>query len=601
MNENILIFLVILLSAAVLIVPFTARLGLGAVIGYLLAGVLLGPQGLGLMSNPEAILHLSEFGVVLLLFLIGLELHPERLWAMRRIILGMGALQIGMTTLAIGGGLMAIGWSWSESLIAGLALSMSSTAIAMQIIREKGLKTHPAGRSGFAVLLFQDLAFIPILLLVGFMSVNAQATDTATMLKQVGISLGAVTGIVLAVRYLSYPFFRWVSGARVRELSIAFSLLIVLSIAYVMEHVGLSMGLGTFIAGVILADSEYRHEVEANIEPFKGLLLGLFFLAVGMSIKLDLIVERPLAIAFFLMALLALKILALIITAVIFKTDKRHIPIFALLLSQGGEFAFVLFGQAIADGSMAPERVALLNAVVTLSMLTTPLLVLLYYKFFTKQVALEKPDADHIDDEGHPVIIAGFGRVAQIITRVLNLNRIPSVVIDNDPEQVERVRKFGFKAYYGDAAQMSLLEAAGIGRARLLIITISNQEVIDSLISEVKRTYPDLQILCRARDRIHAYKLMDRGVDYIERETFGSALSMAQRAMQVVGFTAFHAHRTILRFRRYDLDSMERLYGSHRNEKEFISQSREAVAAIENLFQEDRVTLGKRVDTEDWG
>ncbi|RZA26656.1 MAG: glutathione-regulated potassium-efflux system protein KefC [Proteobacteria bacterium] len=601
MNDSIFKFLIILLAASTLIVPITARLGLGSVIGYLIAGVALGPQGFGFMNNPEMILHYSEFGVVLLLFIIGLELHPKRLWEMRRAIFGMGSLQIGITTLFIGGALKLFGWSNAECLIAGLGLSMSSTAIAMQIIQEKGLKRHHSGRNGFAVLLFQDLAFIPILLLVSLFAAKSSQTDTGTMLKQIALALGAVAGIVLGVRYLSYPFFRWISGAHVRELSTAFSLLIVVGIAFVMEEVGLSMALGTFIAGVILADSEYRHEIEANIEPFKGLLLGLFFLSVGMTIKLDLVLAKPLQILSFLVGLLVLKMLALVLSALIFRMDRKHISIFAILLSQGGEFAFVLFGQAITEGSLGAESAALLNAVVTLSMLTTPLLVLLYYKFLGTGSVEEKPEHDQITSDGAPVILAGFGRMGQIVVRLLKINRISSTVIDHNPDHVDRVRKFGFKAYYGDATQMAILEAAGLADARLLIITFGNQEMVQSLIEEVKRHHPHIEILARARDRIHAFKLMDLGVTHFERETFGSALSMGEKALQIMGVAPFRAHRTVLKFRQYDLASMLKLYKFHSNEKEFISQSREATAAIERLFAEDSDTLKKPVSEESWG
>jgi glutathione-regulated potassium-efflux system ancillary protein KefC len=601
MNDSIFKFLIILLAASILIVPLTARLGLGSVIGYLVAGVALGPQGFGLMNSPETILHYSEFGVVLLLFIIGLELHPRRLWDMRRIILGMGTLQIGITTLLIGAALKICGWSYLESLIAGLGLSMSSTAIAMQIIREKSLKNESSGRHGFAVLLFQDLAFIPILLLISLLGAKSAHSDGYAMFRQIAAALLAVVGIVLAVRFFSYPFFRWVSGARVRELSTAFSLLIVVGIAYVMNKVGLSMALGAFLAGVILSDSEYRHEIEANIEPFKGLLLGLFFLAVGMTIKLDLIWIKPLQILAFLFGLLVLKIVALVLSAMIFRVERRHLSVFAILLSQGGEFAFVLFGQAIGERSLAPESAALLNAVVTLSMLTTPLLVLAYYKLQGSVTSGPKPEHDEITSEGAPVILVGFGRMGQIVVRLLKINRINSTVIDHNPDHVDRVRKFGFKAYYGDATQMALLEAAGIAEARLLIITFGDQEMVHKLIGEVKRHHPHIKILARARDRIHAFKLMDLDIDHFERETFGSALSLGERALQLMGVSPFRAHRTVLKFRQYDLASLHKLYKFHTDEKEYISQSRESTAAIERLFAEDSDTLKKPISEESWG
>jgi glutathione-regulated potassium-efflux system ancillary protein KefC len=600
MSESLLLFLTILLAAAVTIVPASARLGLGSVIGYLFAGVLLGPEGLGWIDNPSEILHLAEFGVVLLLFLIGLELNPKRLWDLRRSIFGLGLLQLVLSSMLIGGGLVLLGWSFQHALVAGLGVSMSSTAIAMQMMGERGLKTHPLGKNGFSVLLFQDLAVIPILLLVSFLAVAPSEATTLPLWERIVRALAAIVGIVVAGRYLARPIFRWIAGSRIRELSIAVSLLIVIGISYLMYTVGLSMALGAFLAGVILAESEYRHELEANLEPFKGLLLGLFFLAVGMTIQLQLLTEQPLLIGGLLIGLLTLKIGVLWGLGRQFGLESRSSLLFALLLSQGGEFAFVLLSQAVTQGVLPDAEAALLNGVVTLSMLTTPLLVLGFDRFFAGSAPSEKRPGDVIEDEGHPVIIAGFGRMGQIIARLLHINKISSTVIDHNPEHIDRLRRFGYKAYYGDASQLPLLEAAGIAQARLLIITIDHPDTVNQLIQDVKRHYPTLPIAARARDRVHAYQLMDLGIQTFERETFGSALSLGQQALRMLGVPAYYAHRTALRFHRYDLEMVEKLYRVHRDERQIISQSREAREELEKLFVQDELALTQH-DDDPWG
>jgi glutathione-regulated potassium-efflux system ancillary protein KefC len=600
MSESLLLFLTILLAAAVTIVPASARLGLGSVIGYLCAGVLLGPEGLGWIDNPSEILHLAEFGVVLLLFLIGLELNPKRLWDLRRSIFGLGLLQLVLSSMLIGGGLVLLGWSFQHALVAGLGVSMSSTAIAMQMMGERGLKTHPLGKNGFSVLLFQDLAVIPILLLVSFLAVAPSEATTLPLWERIVRALAAIVGIVVAGRYLARPIFRWIAGSRIRELSIAVSLLIVIGISYLMYTVGLSMALGAFLAGVILAESEYRHELEANLEPFKGLLLGLFFLAVGMTIQLQLLTEQPLLIGGLLIGLLTLKIGVLWGLGRQFGLESRSSLLFALLLSQGGEFAFVLLSQAVTQGVLPDAEAALLNGVVTLSMLTTPLLVLGFDRFFAGSAPSEKRPGDVIEDEGHPVIIAGFGRMGQIIARLLHINKISSTVIDHNPEHIDRLRRFGYKAYYGDASQLPLLEAAGIAQARLLIITIDHPDTVNQLIQDVKRHYPTLPIAARARDRVHAYQLMDLGIQTFERETFGSALSLGQQALRMLGVPAYYAHRTALRFHRYDLEMVEKLYRVHRDERQIISQSREAREELEKLFVQDELALTQH-DDDPWG
>ncbi len=587
MAETFLIFLVVVLGAAVAIVPLTSRLGMGSVIGYLGAGILIGPDGLGLIKQPDEILHLAEFGVVMLLFLIGLGLNPRRLWSMKKAIFGLGLSQVLATTGLIFAGLLAYGWSWEQALVVAMGFSMSSTAIAMQMIDEQGLKTHPAGQNGFSILLLQDLAVIPMLIFVALLGQAPLAANDKSSGQQIILSIIAIAAIIVIGRYLARPVFRWIASTRLRELSVGFSLFIIFSISLLMHYVGLSMALGAFLAGVILAESEYRHELEANIEPFKGLLLGLFFLAIGMTVKLDLLVARPLELFTLLVTLLSAKLLVLAVIASFFKMDKRNIIVLAILLSQGGEFAFVLFGEAVRVSALTADQGALLNAVVTLSMLTTPLLMFLFHKFVAFRLQLSEPPHDEIHSEGHPVIIAGFGRMGQIIARLLGTHKILCTVIDHNPSQIDFVRRFGLKVFYGDASQIGILEAAGVKDAKLLVITIDHQETVNRLVTEVQRLYPHLPIVVRARDRTHTYQLLDLGLKNIERETFGAALSMGQMALKVMGVSTFEAHRIALRFKAYDLNMIKRLYPIHRDEQQIISQAREARESLERLLTQD--------------
>lgn len=592
-------FFVSLLAVTVLIVSVTTRIGLGSVIGYLFGGLLIGPSVLAWITNPEEILHMAELGVVMLLFMIGLELNTKRLWSLRSSIFGMGLLQVLVSAAILGSALWTFGWSWKASLIAGLGGAMSSTAIAMQLISEKGLRTHPAGENGFSVLLFQDLAVIPILLLVGWLSPNGAAEQTNLSGAWRFIAPILAIGIVVVFAlYLSRPTFRWIAGARMRELSLAFSLLIVIGTAYLMQAVGLSMALGAFVAGVVLADSEYRHELEANIEPFKGLLLGLFFLAVGMGIRLDFVQENLGQVIALVVGIVLAKVLVLLLLSQVFRLHWRSGLLMGILLSQGGEFAFVLFGQALGGQILGESEAALLNAAVTLSMLSTPLLMLLHDRFGSAVLSEGRPD-DRIEDEGNPVIIAGFGRVGQVISRILSLNGITCTLIDHDPEQVEAIRKFGYKTFYGDASNMAILEAAGISHCRLLVIALDDRDTIGRLAHEVQRHYPNLPIMARAFDRPHLYELKDIGLRYIERETFGSALEMGRNALEIMGMHPYDAHRIALRFKHYDLENIERLHPYHKDEKQIISRSREARETMERLFAEDAERI-KREGSTGW-
>ncbi len=598
-DQGLLGFLLVLLTAAVTIVPLTIRLGLGSVIGYLLAGLILGPYGFGWVKDPEQILHTAEFGVVLLLFLIGLELNPQRLWNLRHSIFIMGTLQVALTSLfAMGALSLVTGWSGKSAGIVGMGMAMSSTAIAMQILSERGIRGHSVGQKAFSVLLFQDLAVIPILLILSFLGPTSENTPVVPLWSQILWPTVAIGSLVLFARFLSRPLFRYVASSRIPELLTALSLFIVVGISYLMNIVGLSMALGTFLAGVVLADSEYRHELEANILPFKGLLLGLFFLAVGMSINTQLIISQPLTMAMLVVGMIVLKLLVVYGLGIIFKLQRSESFLMGIMLSQGGEFAFVLYSQAGRDHILDPTQNALASGAITLSMLTTPLLLLIYDRFRSAHT-LAKPAADTIESEGHQVIIAGFGRMGQVVARLLNAQKIGSTVIDHSPSHIDYVRKFGQKAYYGDATQMAILEAAGIAHARLLVITIDDPESVNRLVDEIKHHYPKLPMVVRARDRTHAYELLDRGVLNLERETFSSALGMGLEALKSLGYAAYYAQRLVQKFRRYDLELLEQNYKIHKDEKQIISRSREARAQVEKLFEQDSQNLHTR-SKEGW-
>ena len=585
MGHEIHIFLIVVFAASLIAVPISTRMGLGSVIGLLVAGLVIGPEGLKLASNLEDISHLAEFGVVLLLFLIGLELDPRSLWKMRSSIFGLGSLQLVMTTLFFYILLLALKIPSSSAIIAGLGLSMSSTAIVMQLLSERGLRNSLVGQNCFGVLLFQDLSVIPILILVSFLG-------TAEGPQHVAVSpLSAflvIIGIIVFGRYLSRPVFRWIAGTGNREVTLALALLIVVGIGYLMTSVGLSMALGAFLGGVVLAESEYRHELVANIEPFKGLLLGLFFLSVGMGIKVSAILESPLMVGSLVLAIILIKSVVLLTIGHRFNLKSRDRVLFALLLSQGGEFAFVMFANAQTGLVFSPEFAAILNGSVALSMVTTPILLAVFDRW-SEKCAIEEnaPKSDVIDKEGHQVIVAGFGRVGQIVVRLLHLNRFSTTVIDHSPDHIERVRRFGNKAYYGDASQIGILEAAGIQDAKLFIITVDDRDKVLEMVDTAKRYFPHVPILARAFDRTHAYELIKRGVSYFERETFGSALNMGELALQILGVHPFKAHRTALHFKRHDLDLIQRLYQVHTDEKEIISTSRAAKEHLEKLFVED--------------
>ncbi|MGD2081747.1 MAG: glutathione-regulated potassium-efflux system protein KefC [Chromatiales bacterium] len=602
MEEQGLLFnAFVYLLAAVVAVPLFKRLGLGSVLGYLVAGVVIGPWGVGLIVNVEDILHFAELGVVLLLFLVGLELDPKRLWTMRRPILGLGGLQVAVTgaVLALVG--MGLGLPWRHALIAGMGLALSSTALVLQILRERNLLPTPAGNAGFSILLFQDIAVVPMLALMPLLAAGPATVGESGDWSAFAKLLGAVLLTVVGGRYLLRPVFRLVAGTRLPEIFTAFSLLLVIGIALMMDAVGMSMALGSFLAGVLLADSEYRHALESDIEPFKGLLLGLFFIAVGMTVDVGLLLERPLLVAALVAGLVGIKLALLWGLAGLFEPGGEQRPLFAVLLSQGGEFAFVLFNAAGSQGAMPEDLRALLIGVVALSMMTTPLLLLVHDRLTAPGIRRGPArEMDTIESRDNPVVIAGFGRFGQIVGRLLHANGIGTTILDHDPDQIELIRKFGFKVFYGDAARLDLLRAAGAERAQILVVAVDDRRQARRIVSLAREHFPNLRVLTRAWDLIHAFELRNLGVDDVQRETLESALRLAERALRRLGLTAWQSKQAANQFRAHDEQLFEELYLHFSEELEVRAAiSADARERLREQMQADEVFFEQHRD-DDW-
>jgi len=595
-GDSLLSTVAILLAGGVLSVPVAKRLGLGSVLGYLAAGALIGPFCLGLLSQSDKVMHVAEFGVVLLLFLIGLELEPKRLWALRAKIFGLGALQVVLCAGAVAACLIPLGWTKTAALVAGMGFAMSSTAIVLQILAERGLSNSNVGKDSFAVLLFQDLAVIPILALLPLLGHRATQVAVENQSAQPAwfkslIAIGVIGLVIVASKTLVRPFFHWVAKTRLKEIFTAASLLIVVGIALLMDSIGLSMALGTFLAGVVLADSEYRHELESNIEPFKGLLLGIFFTAVGSSMQFPILASQPVTVITIVLILLVAKILVLKLTGKIFKQDRRDGWMFAILLSQGGEFAFVLFTTARGLGALSPADADLLTLAVALSMFTTPFLLKIAEKFMFSDVDQKKVISENIESDESPVIIAGMGRFGQIAARLLHLHKIKTTVIDYSPDLLDLVRAFGYKVYYGDATQLSILEAAGIQHAKILLLAMDERESCVRTAELVRKHYPHVKIISRAFDLVHAHELMEVGVKDIERETFSAALAVGERALVELGFHPFEAKRSAKIFAKYDEKVVEKMYHHRAERKEYISVARQSREDLTKLFEQDELSI----------
>ncbi|HWA01016.1 MAG TPA: monovalent cation:proton antiporter-2 (CPA2) family protein [Caulobacterales bacterium] len=612
MNQDSFLFeAFVFLAAAIVSVPIAKRLGLGSVLGYLLAGVLIGPFGLKFLGDPEALMHASEFGVVIMLFLIGLELNPAMLWRMRSAIVGLGGAQV----LASGGALalaaMGAGLDWRVAVAVGFTLSLSSTAIVMQSLRERGLAQTDAGRGAFSVLLFQDIAVIPMLALFPLLAAaplapaGAHATGVAALpaWAQTLAVFGAVAAVVVAGRVLVRPLFRYIARTNLRELFTATALAIVVGVALLMQSVGLSPALGAFVAGVVLADSEYRHELESDIEPFRALLLGLFFISVGAGVDFGLILAQPLMIFTIVAALIAIKAAALFAVARLFGRSAPDAAMIALALAQGGEFAFVLFNFA-AQGRVIPEgTAALLVAAVALSMALTPLLMIAAERaprLFAR--AEERAAPERLEHETPDVLIAGYGRFGQIVSRLVSINGFAISILDHNADQVELVRGFGAKANYGDASRADMLRVAGADDAKLLVVAVDDQGKALEIVETARRHFPHLKILARAYDRRHAYEMIKREVDGWERETFEGGLRLGAKALRALGFRAHQAERAAGLFRRHDERQLAEMY------EHWASDDRDAFRAatvarqgmIEDALKRDLAEHVHRAPDDAW-
>jgi monovalent cation:proton antiporter-2 (CPA2) family protein len=608
--EQFLAQLFIFLGASVIAVPLAQRFKLGSVLGYLVAGMIIGPYGLSLIDDIDKIMHITEFGVVMMLFLVGLELKPALLWKMRTPILGMGGAQVLLTSIAVTLPALALALPWRQAVAVGLIASLSSTAIVLQTLREKGLLTTAPGRSVFSVLLFQDLAVIPMLAVLPLLAISggkvgvhsAGALIDITLLptyQRFAIVVLAIAGIYLIGRYGSRPLFRIIAATRQREIFVGTALALLIGASLLMTMVGLSPALGAFLAGVVLADSEYRHELESDIEPFKGLLLGVFFLSIGASLNFTLIADRMWAIGGMVAALIAIKFTVLILVARFFKMSRGEKWLFALALAQGGEFAFVLFQFARMNGILSTALVETLISVVALSMFLAPLLFLAHEKLIAPRFHTpeEAKPADTISGHTSRVILAGFGRLGTDVGRLLLSVGCRPIILDNDPANVDILRRFGFEVYYGDAGRLDLLEAAGAAEAKLLIITVGDVEKSLELVRLASKHYPNLRIAVSAADRSATYEFMDLGVAAIRRETFGSAMELGRDVLELLGHDPYEAYRITRLFHKKDEESLPELYRIHRQDRQnYISMYRQHNADLTELMRKDREINLEEVD-----
>jgi len=586
----------IYLSAAVIAVPLSRALGLGSIIGYLAAGIAIGPWGLGLVKNVQDILHFAEFGVVLMLFLVGLELEPRRLWNLRRPIFGWGSAQVlGCAALLCGAAMLA-GVPWRIALVAALGLALSSTAIALQVMGERNMLPTSSGQAGFSILLFQDVAAIPILALLPLLGTAPQADQGASLWLEAGRILAVVGGIILGGRLLLRPLLRWIAKSRTPEIFTAAALLLVVAIAALMQLVGLSMALGAFLAGVLLAESEYRRELETDIEPFKGLLLGLFFIAVGMSIDFGVLAKSPGLMALIVVGFLAIKGAVIYGLARAMQLPMQERPVFTLLLAQGGEFAFVVFQAATGAQAITGQTASLLIGAVAVSMLLSPLVLVAVDKLLLPRWAnCNTPQLEEISEQqDKPVIIAGFGRYGQIIGRMLAMQGIAATVLDHDADMIEAARSFGYKVFYGDASRLDLLRTAGGATAKVLVIAVDDTAQSLAIADLAREHFPHLELVARARDVTHMNELRDRGILRIERELFESSLRSGRTVLEVLGFAPHEARSQAMRFRRHNLELFEQMYPHHKDRAKVIAVVKQGRRQLEEQMAQERAEQEKR-------
>ncbi|WP_053146817.1 glutathione-regulated potassium-efflux system protein KefC [Pseudomonas sp. P97.38] len=588
METHSLIEMLIYLGSAALIVPIAVRLGLGPVLGYLLAGCAIGPWGLKLVTDVKAILEFAEIGVVLMLFIIGLELDPKRLWALRKMVFGGGALQMLACGAAIASFCALLGLNWTAALLVGLTLSLSSTAIAMQAMSERNLTATAVGRSSFAVLLFQDIAAIPLVAMIPLLAAHGGTPSGADLALSIGKIVAAVGLVVVLGRYVSRPLLRFVAKSGLREIFSAVALFLVFGFGFLLEEAGLSMAMGAFLAGVLLASSEYRHALESDIEPFKGLLLGLFFIGVGMSIDFGTLIHAPLKVLTLTLGFILIKLLVIRLIARLLNVPGGQRSWQAVLLGQGSEFAFVVFGAATVAGILTEQWGKSLTLAVALSMCLTPLLILLLARMESASKK-NRQESDLVDPQTPRVIIAGFGRFGQIAGRLLMSCGVEVVVLDHDPDNIETLRKFGVKVFYGDATRLDLLEAAGAGQAVVMINAIDDQEDNLKLTRLVREHFPGLKLLARARDMGHIIALRQLGVEAAERETFESALALGRSALVQMGVGSYEARERADQFRRLNLQMLDEIVAHPADDLDFRHNAyRRANALLEEMFNEDR-------------
>ncbi|STY29595.1 potassium:proton antiporter [Legionella wadsworthii] len=595
MKGHLMLNIFIFLASASIMVPIASRFRLGSVLGYLIVGILIGPFGLKLIGNSQQIMNFGEFGVIMMLFLIGLELEPAMLWKLRKIIIGLGGLQVLLTTLLLSGIGILIGLDWRAALVISMALSLSSTALVLQMLQEKNLLKTAEGETSFAVLLFQDIAVIPILIIIPLLKQYGDVpvhVDESLLIVHLPrwmhaiLVAGVVGAVILVGHYLSRHLFSIIAKTNLREVFTAFSLALVVGVTLLMESIGVSPALGAFIAGVVLANSQYKHAVDADIQPFKGILLGLFFISVGMGMNFSLFSDKAMLIVFAVLTLITFKAIVLYILGLFFDLNKLQSLGLAFALSQGSEFAFVLFDYAGLTKVIRPEIASFFTLVVALSMLATPFLMLLYHRFVIPKFMSFLPDREYDSfNEKNGIILAGYGRFGQIIGRLLTGENITVTVLEKNPEQIELLRKFGYIGYFGDASRLDMLKSAGAEHAKLLIVAVGNVEANIKIVKLAKQHFPHLKIFARARNRRHAYELYRLGVDYFIRELFDSSLSMTKEIMKFLGYKDEDILKKSEAFRKHDETTLVQSFDFFEKESDLINFSRQAKGELERLLQ----------------
>jgi len=599
-TNNILAQALIYLVAAVVFVPISKRLGLGAVLGYLIGGVVIGPFVFGFVGGEgHHVMRFAEFGVVMMLFIVGLELRPALLWQLRRPIFGLGGMQVLVTALAGAGAAVGVGVAMKPALAIGMTFAMSSTAIVLASLTERNMMKTNGGQAAFSVLLFQDISVIPILAIFPLLGVAAtrELTDVTAESGRPGwvsalFVIGAVALVIFIGRVVIRPLFRFLATAQLRESFTAAALMIVVGIAFLMESVGLSPALGTFLAGVVLADSEYRHELETDVEPFKGLLLGLFFISVGAQIDFGLVGREPFAIAGIVVATMLGKLAILHVLGRVFGLDRPARWLLAFSLAQIGEFSFVLLSFAVQERIFDPDLANLLTAAVAISMVLTPPMFIVLERFVLPRVTDDEADKrpqDEIVAAETPVVIAGYGRFGQMVGRILRANGIPLTILDLDPEMVDIVGRLGIKVYYGDASRVDLLHAAGCAQAKLFVLAVDDKEQATEIARNVREHFPKLEILARCRDRPHYWELRSLGVKRVFRETFGSAYETGVAALQSLGYRAHTALRLARKWRDHEeavLEELGEIWGSGDRDS-YFARTRNAMDEAERLMRQE--------------